>query len=97
MEVVVTSIQDGFPNWIKKKLVYHELLVLIVCVISFTFGLPNLIQVINLGVTLLTHTIKLRPKSTFIYIIHNIFYQLDFFFFFMLKKKTIIFLISLMK
>lgn len=44
VEVVVTSIQDGFPNWIKHKLVYHELLVLIVCVISFFFGLPNLIQ-----------------------------------------------------
>lgn len=42
--MVVTSIQDGFPNWIKHKLVYHELLVLIVCVISFFFGLPNLIQ-----------------------------------------------------
>ncbi|XP_026468033.1 sodium- and chloride-dependent GABA transporter ine-like [Ctenocephalides felis] len=44
VEVVVTSIQDGFPNWIRKKLVYHELLVLIVCIISFIFGLPNLIQ-----------------------------------------------------
>lgn len=42
--MVVTSIQDGFPNWIKHKLVYHELLVLIVCVISFFFGLPNIIQ-----------------------------------------------------
>jgi SNF family Na+-dependent transporter len=44
VEVVVTSIQDGFPNWIKKRLVYHELLVLIVCIVSFFFGLPNLIQ-----------------------------------------------------
>lgn len=44
VEVVVTSIQDGFPNWIKTKLVYHELLVLIVVCISFLFGLPNLIQ-----------------------------------------------------
>ncbi len=44
VEVVVTSIQDGFPNWIKNKLVYHELLVLIVCVISFFCGLPNIIQ-----------------------------------------------------
>lgn len=40
----MTSIQDGFPNWIKNKLVYHELLVLIVCCVSFFFGLPNLIQ-----------------------------------------------------
>lgn len=45
VEVVVTSIQDGFPNWIKKKLVYHEMLVLIICVVSFFFGLPNIIQV----------------------------------------------------
>lgn len=40
----MTSIQDGFPNWIKSKLVYHELLVLIVVIVSFFFGLPNLIQ-----------------------------------------------------
>uniref|UniRef100_A0A182J770 Transporter n=1 Tax=Anopheles atroparvus TaxID=41427 RepID=A0A182J770_ANOAO len=44
VEVVVTSIQDAFPRWIKRKLVYHELLVLIVCVVSFFAGLPNLIQ-----------------------------------------------------
>ncbi|XP_031620588.1 sodium- and chloride-dependent GABA transporter ine isoform X2 [Contarinia nasturtii] len=44
VEVVVTSIQDGFPKWIKSKLVYHELLVLIVVIVSFFFGLPNLIQ-----------------------------------------------------
>jgi solute carrier family 6 GABA transporter-like protein 6/8/11/12/13 len=44
VEVVVTSIQDGFPNWIKRRLVYHELLVLIVCIVSFFFGLPNIIQ-----------------------------------------------------
>lgn len=45
VEVVVTSIQDGFSSWIKRKLIYHELLVLIVCVVSFFFGLPNIIQV----------------------------------------------------
>ncbi|XP_036226158.2 sodium- and chloride-dependent GABA transporter ine isoform X2 [Bactrocera oleae] len=44
VEVVVTSIQDGFPNWIKRHLGYHEIVVLFVCVISFLFGLPNLIQ-----------------------------------------------------
>lgn len=47
VEVVVTAIQDGFPDWIKRKLIYHELLVLIICIISFFFGLPNLIQVIK--------------------------------------------------
>ncbi|XP_067624401.1 sodium- and chloride-dependent GABA transporter ine isoform X2 [Eurosta solidaginis] len=44
VEVVVTSIQDGFPNWIKRHLGYHEVVVLIVCFISFLFGLPNLMQ-----------------------------------------------------
>ncbi|XP_077286192.1 solute carrier family 6 member inebriated isoform X2 [Arctopsyche grandis] len=44
VEVVVTSIQDGFPKWIKKRLVYHELLVLIICIVSFLFGLPNILQ-----------------------------------------------------
>lgn len=44
VEVVVTSIQDGFPNWIRQKLVYHELLVLLICAVAFFFGLPNIIQ-----------------------------------------------------
>lgn len=42
--MVVTSIQDGFPNWIKRNLGYHEIVVLFVCIISFGFGLPNIIQ-----------------------------------------------------
>lgn len=45
MEVVVTSIQDGFPKWVKRHLTCHEMLVLLVCVISFLFGLPNISQV----------------------------------------------------
>ncbi|KAK9881778.1 hypothetical protein WA026_017296 [Henosepilachna vigintioctopunctata] len=40
VEVVVTSIHDGFPGWIKKHLMCHEILVLVVCVISLIFGLP---------------------------------------------------------
>ncbi|XP_078053532.1 solute carrier family 6 member inebriated isoform X1 [Augochlora pura] len=44
VEVVVTSIQDGFPKWVKRHLVCHEMLVLLVCVISFLFGLPNITQ-----------------------------------------------------
>ncbi|XP_048522305.1 sodium- and chloride-dependent GABA transporter ine isoform X2 [Dendroctonus ponderosae] len=44
VEVVVTSIQDGFPGWIKKHLMCHEVLVLIICVISFLCGLPNVTQ-----------------------------------------------------
>ncbi|XP_049823175.1 sodium- and chloride-dependent GABA transporter ine-like isoform X2 [Aethina tumida] len=41
VEVVVTSIQDGFPGWIRKHLMCHEVLVLIICVISFLCGIPN--------------------------------------------------------
>lgn len=44
MEVVVTSIQDGFPDMIRKRLVYHELLVLLVCAVSLVFGLPHIIH-----------------------------------------------------
>ncbi|XP_012526109.2 sodium- and chloride-dependent GABA transporter ine isoform X1 [Monomorium pharaonis] len=44
VEVVVTSIQDGFPNWVKRHLLCHEMLVLIICVVSFLFGLPNITQ-----------------------------------------------------
>ncbi|XP_045475441.1 sodium- and chloride-dependent GABA transporter ine isoform X2 [Harmonia axyridis] len=40
VEVVVTSIQDGFPVWIKNHLMCHEILVLVVCLISAVFGLP---------------------------------------------------------
>ncbi|RZF34373.1 hypothetical protein LSTR_LSTR008912 [Laodelphax striatellus] len=42
VEVVVTSLQDGFPHWIKRHLVCREILVLVVCCISFVLGLPNI-------------------------------------------------------
>lgn len=45
----MTSIQDGFPKWVKRHLVCHEMLVLLVCVISFLFGLPNISQVSHLA------------------------------------------------
>ncbi|CAH1406669.1 unnamed protein product [Nezara viridula] len=44
VEVVVTSIQDGFPNWIKKKVLCHELLVFAVCCVSFILGFPLVTQ-----------------------------------------------------
>jgi solute carrier family 6 (neurotransmitter transporter, taurine) member 6 len=44
VEVVVTSIQDGFSRWIRQNLVYHEVLVLLVCAAAFFFGLPSMIQ-----------------------------------------------------
>jgi solute carrier family 6 GABA transporter-like protein 6/8/11/12/13 len=42
---VVTSIQDGFPKLIKQHLMCHEVLVLIVVIISFLFGLPHITEV----------------------------------------------------
>ncbi|XP_069683651.1 sodium- and chloride-dependent GABA transporter ine-like isoform X2 [Periplaneta americana] len=44
VEVVVTSIQDGFPKLIKKHLMCHEMLVLVVVMISFFFGLPHITE-----------------------------------------------------
>ncbi|KOB78852.1 Transporter [Operophtera brumata] len=35
---------NGFPDMIRRKLVYHELLVLCVCAVSLVFGLPHIIQ-----------------------------------------------------
>ncbi|KAJ1522238.1 hypothetical protein ONE63_002545 [Megalurothrips usitatus] len=40
VEVVATSLQDGFSTWIKRHLNSHEVLVLLICVISFLLGLP---------------------------------------------------------
>lgn len=45
VEVVVTSIQDGFRSIIKKRLFCHEMLVLVICVVSFLCGLPNVTEV----------------------------------------------------
>ncbi|XP_060527837.1 sodium- and chloride-dependent GABA transporter ine-like [Cylas formicarius] len=44
VEVVLTSIQDGFPAWIKRNLMCHEVLALIICFISFLCGIPNVTQ-----------------------------------------------------
>ncbi|XP_065344057.1 sodium- and chloride-dependent GABA transporter ine isoform X1 [Cloeon dipterum] len=44
VEVVVTSIKDGFPNWIKRHMKCHEVVVFVICLVSFLFGLPNVTQ-----------------------------------------------------
>lgn len=44
VEVIVTSLKDAFPNWIKKYLRRHEFLVLAVCTVSFLLGIPNIMQ-----------------------------------------------------
>lgn len=45
LQVIITSLQDEFPKWIKKYLKHHEILVMIVCLISFFSGLPNVTEV----------------------------------------------------
>nr|XP_027223828.1 sodium- and chloride-dependent GABA transporter ine-like [Penaeus vannamei] len=44
VEVIITSLQDEFPKWIKKHLKRHEFLVMLVCFISFLCGLPNITE-----------------------------------------------------
>lgn len=44
VEVIITSLKDGFPDLVRKYLKRHEILVLIVCLISFLLGLPNVTQ-----------------------------------------------------
>ncbi|KAJ9601472.1 hypothetical protein L9F63_000389, partial [Diploptera punctata] len=44
VEVVVTAMQDGFPKLIKRHLICHEILVLVVVIISFFFGLPHITE-----------------------------------------------------
>ena len=45
MEVVVTAVRDGFPKFTEKYFKCHEVLVLLICVISLLLGLPNVLQV----------------------------------------------------
>ena len=45
VEVIITSLRDGFGDWIDKYVVRHELLVLIVCMFSFLFGIPHIFNV----------------------------------------------------
>ncbi|CAG7725372.1 unnamed protein product [Allacma fusca] len=44
VEVVVTSIRDGFPRTMHKYFRRHEILVFAVCCVSFLVGLPNVMQ-----------------------------------------------------
>jgi solute carrier family 6 GABA transporter-like protein 6/8/11/12/13 len=45
VEVVVTSLSDAYSKSIKKWLKKHEILVLLVCCLSFLLGLPNVTEV----------------------------------------------------
>ncbi|XP_025089394.1 sodium- and chloride-dependent GABA transporter ine-like [Pomacea canaliculata] len=44
VEVIVTTIQDHFGDIVKKYLKHKEVLVLLVCIVTFLFGLPNITQ-----------------------------------------------------
>ena len=44
VEVVITTIKDAYGSWIRRYFKRHEVLVLVVCLISFLFGLPNVMQ-----------------------------------------------------
>lgn len=44
VEVVITSLKDGYGRQIDKYLKRHEILVLIVCIFSFLCGLPNIFE-----------------------------------------------------
>ena len=57
VEVIITSLKDGFGEWIDKHLKHHELLVLIVCIISFLVGIPFIFQVKLFNKLNLTETV----------------------------------------
>jgi len=42
VEVTVTTIKDAYGHWVRKYLKRHEVLVLLVCFVSFLLGIPNI-------------------------------------------------------
>ena len=48
VEVMITSLKDGYPGFIEKKLKRHEVLVLLVCLVSFIVGIPYIFEVITI-------------------------------------------------
>ena len=45
VEVTVTTIKDAYGHWVRKYLKRHEVLVLLVCFVSFLLGIPNITKV----------------------------------------------------
>ena len=41
VQVIITSLRDGFPGFIQQYLRRHEVLVLLVVLVSFVLGIPN--------------------------------------------------------
>ncbi|XP_037093533.1 sodium- and chloride-dependent GABA transporter ine-like isoform X2 [Pollicipes pollicipes] len=44
LEVVITTLQDAYGKWIKEYLKRHEVLVLMICLVSCVLGLPHVTQ-----------------------------------------------------
>jgi len=44
VEVMITSLKDGYPGFIENKLKRHEVLVLLVCLVSFIVGIPYIFE-----------------------------------------------------
>ena len=53
VEVVITSLKDGFGDWIDRYIKRHEILVLIVCVLGFLCGIPYIFNVRDFFVKLI--------------------------------------------
>ena len=51
VEVIITSLKDGFGDWIDRHIKRHEILVLLVCMLGFLFGIPHVFKVINYFIT----------------------------------------------
>ena len=45
VEVIITTLKDGFSDWIDRYIKYHEVLVLLVCILGFLFGIPHVFNV----------------------------------------------------
>ena len=58
VEVIVTTIQDHFEHHVRKYFKRKEILVAVVCAISFLFGLPNITQVLQELFSLIIYIIR---------------------------------------
>ena len=75
VEVIVTTVKDAYGRWVRLYLKRHEVLVLIVCSVSFLFGLPNIMEVmtINKVVGLVLRRVCIRVR--FLYLCFTFFFR----------------------
>ena len=45
VEVIITTLKDGFSDYIDRYIKHHEILVLLVCILGFLFGIPHIFNV----------------------------------------------------